>query len=219
MKRLAVAALALLGGVLFSPAVAGAHAALDYTLPADGATVGEPLDEIRVAFTEPVTLVGNGFEVLDPQGQVVLPTPITDDDIVFRLIFDEPLAGGDVGVIYEVTSADGHVISGGFSFAVDAPVPTTTTTSTPTAPTSTGPPTTAPGTTSAAATTTTTTTTTPAIVPSETTEDTPPTTPATAPTSEGDTDEGGSTGLIIAIALAVVIAGAAFVLFRARSSE
>ena len=218
MKRLAVAALALLGGVLFSPAVAGAHAALDYTLPADGATVGEPLDEIRVAFTEPVTLVGNGFEVLDPQGQVVLPTPITDDDIVFRLIFDEPLAGGDVGVIYEVTSADGHVISGGFSFAVDAPVPTTTTTSTPTAPTSTGPPTTAPGTTSAAATTTTTTTT-PAIVPSETTEDTPPTTPATAPTSEGDTDEGGSTGLIIAIALAVVIAGAAFVLFRARSSE
>ncbi|MFZ0014990.1 MAG: hypothetical protein WAL25_12845, partial [Acidimicrobiia bacterium] len=49
------------------------------------------------------------------------------DDIVFHLLMDEPLAGGEVGVRYEVASEDGHVVSGGFSFIVADVIATTTT--------------------------------------------------------------------------------------------
>ena len=118
---------------------AAAHTELDFTLPAGGTTVGEPLSEISIGFTEPVTLVGNGFEVLDPQGNVLQPFAVTDDDMVFRLQLDPPLAGGAVGVRYEVTSLDGHVVEGSFTFTVAAEPPPPSTAST-------VPPTTAPAT-------------------------------------------------------------------------
>ena len=106
---------------------ADAHTDFDYSVPTDGASVGEPVSEVTVAFTQPVTLVGNGFEVFDPQQNVLQPVAVTDDDAVFRLQFDPPLAGGPVGVTYSVTAADGHVLSGSFSFtvSVDLPPPTT----------------------------------------------------------------------------------------------
>ena len=106
----------------------GAHTDFDFSLPTDGASVGEPVSEVTVAFTLPVTLVGNGFEVLDPQGNLQMPFAVTDDGTVFRLQFDPPLAGGAVGVKYAVTAGDGHVLSGAFSFtvSVDAPAATTT---------------------------------------------------------------------------------------------
>ena len=40
--------------------------------------------------------------------------------MVFLLQLDEPLAGGEAGVRYEVTAADGHVLEGGFRFTVPA---------------------------------------------------------------------------------------------------
>ena len=106
---------------------AGAHTDFDFSVPTDGASVGEPVSEVTVAFTLPVTLVGNGFEVLDPQANVLQPFAVTDDNTVFRLQFDPPLAGGVVGVRYTVTAEDGHTLSGGFSFtvSVDLPAPTT----------------------------------------------------------------------------------------------
>src|SRR5690606_5129400 len=111
---------------------ASAHTQFDYSLPTDGAAVGRPVTEITVAFTEPVTLVGNGFTVFDPQENIVEPFAVTDDDMVFRLQLDPPLAGGEAGVRYEVAAEDGHVLSGGFSFtvSVDAPVTTTSTSTT-----------------------------------------------------------------------------------------
>ena len=112
--------------VLAVPAAVSAHTALDFTLPTDGATVGEPVSEITVGFTEPVILVGQGFEVFDPQGDIIVPLAVTDDDQVFRLQLDPPLGGGDVGVAYEVRSQDGHVVAGAFSFTVGVPAPTTT---------------------------------------------------------------------------------------------
>jgi methionine-rich copper-binding protein CopC len=128
-------------GLMLSPGVASAHTELDFTLPTDGAAVGEPVTEITVGFTEPVTLVGPGFEVLDPQGNLSQPFVVTDDDIVFRLQIDPPIAGGEVGVRYEVTSEDGHIVAGSFSFTIAAllpttllPSPTTTTNTTSTAP-------------------------------------------------------------------------------------
>lgn len=101
---------------------ASAHAGLDSSTPADGAVLPDPVGEITVVFTESVTLVGNGFEVLDPQGRIVAPDVVTDDGVTFRLRLDPALGGGDAGVRYEATSADGHAVSGAFSFTVEAPL-------------------------------------------------------------------------------------------------
>jgi methionine-rich copper-binding protein CopC len=192
-----------------------AHTELDFTLPAEGASVGEPVAEIRIGFTEPVTLVGPGFRVLTPQGVVIEPFAVTDDDKLFRLQLDPPLAGGAVGVQYEVAAADGHVLQGSFAFTVLADaLPTTTPT--------TVPPNTQPATTEAASTT----------VASTTVERVASTTEAVilvaaapttaAETSVADTNDAIDDGrqsqrsLIIAIAAAVAAAGLGFVIVRSR---
>lgn len=192
-----------------------AHTEIDETIPADGAVVDQPVTEITVAFLEPVTLIGAGFEALTPQGEIVEPPTETDDDIVFRLLFDPPLADGDVGVRYEVRAEDGHVIDGSFSFRVDAPAPTTPPTSTvPAATTTTATP---PGTDAPAATTPP-----PTTAPAEPADDTtPPTTVAesasTEDTEPADDDGSGGTTLIVVAALAVVGVVGGFLLMRSRT--
>ena len=99
-----------------------AHTELDFSLPANGTTVGEPVEEISVGFTDQVALVGNGFEVHDPQGNLLTPFVVTDDDKVFRFQLDPPLAGGAVAVDYHVRALDGDVQEGSFSFTVAAPL-------------------------------------------------------------------------------------------------
>ena len=130
MPRIVSLFLAVL--VLMISAPAFAHTEFDYSEPSSDTEVAEPVSEIVVAFTLPVTPVGNGFEVLDPQGEVHQPIVETSDDTVFRLQMSEPLVGGVVGVRYEVTAEDGHVLADGFSFNVTAAAPTTTLPSTPT---------------------------------------------------------------------------------------
>ncbi|HEX6221144.1 MAG TPA: copper resistance CopC family protein [Acidimicrobiia bacterium] len=176
------AALWLAGAlVLMQAAPALAHTEFDSAIPADQAVVDDPVAEITIAFTLPVTVVGNGFEVLTPRGNIISPEVETDDDTVFTLIIDDPLAGGEVGVRYEVAAEDGHVLAGGFSFSVTAAGETTTTTTSP-----------EPTTTTVSATTSSTSTVTTAIA-------------TKSPLGE---DEGGSmTPLLVAVG-AVLIGGA-----------
>jgi methionine-rich copper-binding protein CopC len=221
--RRALPALLVAIGVLFlAPPTAYAHTDFDYSLPTDGASVGEPVDEITVAFTLPVTLVGNGFAVLDPQKNELAPFAVTDDDTVFRLQFDPPLAGGTVAVRYEVRAEDGHVLTGSFVFDVDAPVPTTapaTTTAPTTAPTTAAPIDSAPE----VAVTTTVPTAATTIAPAGS-EAAPTSVAATvdadvvAVAGAADDDDGGGTGVYIAIAAAVVLGAGGFLLVRSRTS-
>ena len=125
LRRSMLALAAVFGSFLLAPATAQAHTDFDYSLPADGASVGEPVEEITVAFTLPVTLVRDGFAVLDPQNNELAPVALTDDDTVFRLQFDPPLTVGTVAVKYEVRAEDGHVLTGNFVFVVEAPFQTT----------------------------------------------------------------------------------------------
>lgn len=137
--RLASALAVVALGVLGAPGIAVAHAALESTSPADGAMVAAPVSEITFTFSEAVTPTDDGFEVLDPQGQVRDPEVVTDDDTVFVLRLDPPLAGGTAAVKYEVTSGDGHVIEGNITFEISAAPPTE-----PTQPPATEPPATEP---------------------------------------------------------------------------
>lgn len=224
LRRAFTAMIGVLVGVLAMPSAAHAHTDFDYSLPTDGASVGVPLTEVTVAFTSPVTLVGNGFEVLDPQNNVLQPFAVTDDDTVFRLQFDPPLAGGTVAVKYEVRAEDGHVLSGNFVFVVDAAPPTTLPPTT--LPPATVPPDAAEPDADAPEATTTTA---PAAV---TTTVPPPDTTQTAPTgdeeaAEVDARAGGvpgsgggnsSGGVIIVIAAAVALGAGGFLLVRSRTS-
>lgn len=211
---------AVVGSVAFGGSQrVSAHTDVAFTLPAADETVDEPVSTITVAFADPVTLVGAGFEVFTPQEQIVQPTVVTDDDTEFQLQLDAPLAGGVVGVRYEVVAADGHIIDGSFTFTVTAPAP-------PTAP-ATAPPTTVPITvpTSPAPSPAT-------AAPSATSAPSPGTTgepaviapaPTTTTTTTDDDDAdaggGGSTGLVIGVALAAVVAVGAFVILRTRLSS
>ena len=86
--------------------------------------MGDPVEEITVGFTDQVALVGNGFEVHDPQGNLLTPFVATDDNIVFKFQLDPPLGGGLVVVDYHIRAIDGDEQQGSFSFTAAAPVPT-----------------------------------------------------------------------------------------------
>lgn len=122
-RGLAVALLILLATVLpASPA--GAHTGFESSSPADGEVIDEPVDEVSLTFTGDATPTGEGFVVLDPTGTIREPDDITTvDNRTWTLRFDEPLAGGDIGVRWMVAAPDAHPIDGTFSFTIIAPLP------------------------------------------------------------------------------------------------
>jgi methionine-rich copper-binding protein CopC len=203
-----------------------AHSEVEFTIPAEGEQVATPVSQITVAFNESVTLIGDGFEVLTPAGRVEQPVITTEDGAVYVLALSTPLAGGDVGVRYEVAAADGHVIDGGFSFTVLAPadaapvpstlpIPPTVAPSTLPIPPTVAPSTTAPTSPSVPAVT--------SAGSADTSE--PPATPVatSVPTSliaapgdggDGGDDSGSALGQILGLLGGFVIAGAVFVVVR-----
>lgn len=194
--RRAAALLLMAALVLLVPAApAVAHTEFESSEPADHEVVEGPLSEIAVVFTLPVTIVGNGFEVLDPQGVVVNPEVESNDGTVFTLVLNEPIADGDVGVRYEVAAEDGHVLADSFSFTVTASAATSTTTSAPA------------------------TTTSGADVTASSTSAHPPTTPAfaaTTPPTEGD-GEGSAAPLLIGLGVVLVGGFGIYAGMRSRS--
>ena len=174
--------------LLATPALA--HTEFESSTPANQEVVDDPVSDITVKFTLPVTIVGNGFEVLDPRGNIISPEVESGDDTVFTLILEEPLAGGEVGVRYEVQAEDGHVLAGGFSFTVAASTPTTTAT--------------------AASTTTEERSTTTAV------NDNPTSTISTTTSAPADGDDGNSTTPLL-IGLGVVLVGGAGIYAGMRS--
>jgi len=225
MSRSAARAVALFvcaAAFALAPGRAMAHTKLDFSLHADGTTVGEPVDEISVGFIDQVSLVGNGFEVHDPQGNLLAPFIATDDNKVFRFLFDPPLAGGLVTVDYHVRALDSHVQEGSFSFTVAAPLAPTSTGTTPaaidpaattatSAPT-TDPPTTDPTTTDSTTTDSTTTASAAAVGDPATT--TPATAVALVVPSDGSDDH--ERTLMFVVLLGVAAASGGFLVIRSR---
>ena len=122
-------AIALLVGALAAVGtghVASAHTDFDSSSPADGAVVEGPLDEVVVNFTNPARPAGDGFQLLDPTGAVVVPSSIDETDgTSFVLTFDPPLRAGTYGVRWNVQAGDAHPIQGSFRFDVTGASPTT----------------------------------------------------------------------------------------------
>jgi methionine-rich copper-binding protein CopC len=186
LVRTAFAALVIAALVVGPATSVSAHTDLESSSPAADSTVDVPVGEITLTFTEPVTPVANAFEVLDPQGNISTPSFGTTDDVVYVLTIDPPIGGGEVGVRYEVASADGHVVDGAFAFTVSAPPPTATTSPTTTA-LATAPPTTAPPTTALATTAPATPATEPPVIGPPVTEPPPPSRPPVTTTASSTT--------------------------------
>jgi len=103
-----------------APAVR-ADAALENASPGDGESVAEPVDRVELTFSGPVELDEEATRLLDSDGNEVSYVAVADDDgATWSLAPDTVLAGGDHGVIWEAKSADGHTIKGTLKFAVTA---------------------------------------------------------------------------------------------------
>jgi copper transport protein len=114
------AALALVALTLV-PAAASAHARLEGTSPERGATVAREPAQVVFRFDEPVEARFGAVRVFDARGGRV------DDGRLARPGGDQRVAGtglrrgladGTYTATYRVVSADGHPVSGGFTFSI-----------------------------------------------------------------------------------------------------
>jgi len=107
--------------LLSAASPASAHTGFESSSPGDGQTIDQPVAEISLTFSGEATPAGEGFVVLDPSGVIREPDEvISADNLTWTLRFDEPLAGGVVGVRWQVAAPDAHPIDGSFSFTVSA---------------------------------------------------------------------------------------------------
>jgi copper transport protein len=110
-----------LAGLVLVPAAASAHARLEGTSPERGATVAAEPARVVLRFDEPVEASFGAVRVFDAGGARV------DDGRLVRPGGDQRVAGaalrrgladGTYTATYRVISADGHPVSGGFTFSI-----------------------------------------------------------------------------------------------------
>jgi len=160
---------------------ASAHDVLRSTDPADGTVVDRLPDRVVLTFDEPALAIGTEVVVTGPAGPVSDgPPQLVDAEV------RQPVRAGPAGrytVLWRVTSADGHPVSGTFAFTTQqgsAASPTAT-----------------PGTTTAPSTS-------PSTSPSSASTTTPTSVPATSPAATPQT--AGLPGPAVVAVLAGVIA-------------
>jgi copper transport protein len=123
IRRGLVAAFALALVVLLAlPFEANAHAVLLETRPAPDSSVDSPPETVVLRFSETVTLVRpEDVSIVDQQAKPVVGGPAERDPANSRIItkpFGAGVADGSYTVRYRILSADAHVITGVFVFAV-----------------------------------------------------------------------------------------------------
>ncbi|OZB87762.1 MAG: hypothetical protein B7X41_11700 [Microbacterium sp. 14-71-5] len=101
---------------------AAAHGEPVSTDPADGASVATAPDQVTLTFTDKAIALGTEVKVTAPDGSVVS----TGDPQLGPTTVAQPLAparpAGTYTVVWRVTSADGHPVSGTFPFAATSAV-------------------------------------------------------------------------------------------------
>jgi len=118
MRRLERFSLLLLAVWLVAPA--GAHAVLDYSVPAARSTVRVAPNEITLTFTERLEPAFSSVRVLDAKGKQVDngDARIASADATSLHVTLRALAAGRYRVIWRVLSIDAHVTKGEFTFDV-----------------------------------------------------------------------------------------------------
>ncbi len=105
-----------------SPMPASAHTGFESSSPADGALLSDSVETITMVFTAEAEPTGDGFQILDANGVLRIPTDATSPDgRTWILRLDPPLATGEIGVRWKVKAPDKHPIEGGFRFTINTP--------------------------------------------------------------------------------------------------
>ncbi|HKP27329.1 MAG TPA: copper resistance protein CopC [Dongiaceae bacterium] len=114
-RLLALVLVVLLG----CPAAAWAHAALQSATPAAESINAAAPERIELMFNEPVQVLG--LRLIDAAGQDHSPAAapeVRDGQVLWPL--PDPLPNGRYLVSWRVSSLDGHIIGGSYTFAVGA---------------------------------------------------------------------------------------------------
>lgn len=124
VRRIAgpAAALVLAAGIVaLAGSPASAHANLLATSPSNGAELNAPPDEIRLRFSERVTVAPEGVQLRDTNGGVVATEPphtAAEDPAAVVLPVPADLPEGGYVVTFRAISADSHPVSGAITFGV-----------------------------------------------------------------------------------------------------
>jgi methionine-rich copper-binding protein CopC len=110
--------------VLLLPAAVAAHADLETSTPADGATVPSPFDEPIVMTFSAALADGSKADLLGPGGATVASAIVDGPGATMTITLDAALAPGDYEVKWVSVGEDGDLERDTFSFAVAAPPPT-----------------------------------------------------------------------------------------------
>ena len=107
---------------IFNSDSAFAHAALESTTPAKGAVVAQSTNKVMMQFGEELLVLEgkspNSIIVSDSHGKKVSTGRVTVSGAKISNALKAPLNPGKYTVKYRVVSADGHVVSGSYSFTV-----------------------------------------------------------------------------------------------------
>ncbi|MFY1655046.1 copper resistance CopC/CopD family protein [Solwaraspora sp. WMMB762] len=112
--------------LLPAAAPASAHAVLVSTSPVTDSVLPNAPAEVVLTFSESVRQVPDRVRVIAPDGQRVDQGEPVFDGAVVTVGVEQQTSRGTYLVSYRVISADGHPVSGGFTYSVGAPsaVPT-----------------------------------------------------------------------------------------------
>ncbi|MEQ7156460.1 copper homeostasis periplasmic binding protein CopC [Brevundimonas aurifodinae] len=111
-------ALAACAAVMLSASPVLAHARLLSATPANGATVSAPRS-ISLTFSERFAAPFSTVEVEDGRGRAVaLTKTVSEDGKTLGGSFAAPLAAGTYRVTWAIAAADGHRMTGNYSFTV-----------------------------------------------------------------------------------------------------
>lgn len=114
--------LAVAASLVGSATAAQAHNILVGTSPADGSTVKVVPAAVMLTFNEPALAIGTDVIVTGPGGQEQSGAAVLVNNTVTEHLQPGSPAG-PYTVIWRVTSADGHPVSGTFSFTATSPSP------------------------------------------------------------------------------------------------
>jgi copper resistance protein C len=118
----ALAALTMIGTVAGSAVPASAHAELISSDPESGAVLDQAPESVTLTFEEDLRPEGRALVVTAPDdARVDRRSTLTVDGPVMRVTLDPLTAAGVYRVAYRVVSADGHPVSGEYTFTYRGP--------------------------------------------------------------------------------------------------